>query len=54
MVIQNDTVVVDLSRANVGAPATLKQLIAGWDAKMGTRLAALAASRRRRSRSKSA
>lgn len=44
MVIQNDTVVVDLSRANVGAPATLKQLIAGWDANTGTRLAALAAS----------
>jgi 2,4-diketo-3-deoxy-L-fuconate hydrolase len=43
MVIQNDTVVVDLSRANVGAPATLKQLIAGWDAGTGTRLAALAA-----------
>jgi 2,4-diketo-3-deoxy-L-fuconate hydrolase len=43
MVLQNDTVVVDLSRANVSAPATLKQLIAGWDAKMGTALAALAA-----------
>ena len=44
MVIQSDTVVVDLSRANVGVPATLKQLIAGWDAGTGTRLAALAAS----------
>ena len=44
MVIQSDTVVVDLSRANVGVPATLKQLIAGWDAATGTRLAALAAS----------
>ena len=43
MVIQNDTLVIDLSRANVGAPATLKQLIAGWDAGTGTRLAALAA-----------
>ncbi len=43
MVIQNDTVVVDLSRASVGVPATLKQLIAGWDASTGTRLAALAA-----------
>lgn len=31
LVIQNDTQVVDLSRANIGAPATLKQLIAGWD-----------------------
>ncbi len=44
MVIQNDTLVIDLSRANAGAPATLKQLIAGWDAGTGTRLAALAAS----------
>ena len=43
MVLNNDTAVVDLSRANVNAPATLKQLIAGWDAKMGTALAALAA-----------
>ncbi|MSO51084.1 MAG: hypothetical protein CK533_04545 [Acidobacterium sp.] len=43
MVIHNDTVVVDLSRASVGVPATLKQLIAGWDAGTGTRLAALAA-----------
>ncbi len=37
MVIQNDTQVVDLSRANIGAPATLKQLIAGWDASIGAR-----------------
>jgi len=43
MVIQKDTLVVDLSRANVGAPATLKQLIAQWDASAGTRLASLAA-----------
>lgn len=43
MVIQKDTLVVDLSRANVGAPATLKQLIAQWDATTGTRLATLAA-----------
>ena len=43
LVLSNDTLVVDLSRANVSAPATLKQLIAGWDAKMGTALAALAA-----------
>lgn len=43
MVIHNDTLVIDLSRANVGAPATLKQLIAGWDAGTDTRLAALAA-----------
>ena len=43
MVIQNDTQVIDLSRANVNAPATLKQLISGWDAAIGNRLAALAA-----------
>ena len=43
MVVQKDTLVVDLSRANVGAPATLKQLITQWDATTGTRLAALAA-----------
>ncbi len=44
MVINNDTTVIDLSRANVSAQATLKQLIASWDAGMGTRMAALAAS----------
>lgn len=43
LVINNDTQVVDLSRANVNAPSTLKQLIAGWDAKTGSALAALAA-----------
>jgi 2-keto-4-pentenoate hydratase/2-oxohepta-3-ene-1,7-dioic acid hydratase in catechol pathway len=43
MVIQNDTQVVDLSRANINAPATLKQLIAGWDAGMASRISALAA-----------
>ena len=43
LVIQNDTQVIDLSRANVGASATLKQLIAGWDAKIGAQLASLAA-----------
>jgi 2,4-diketo-3-deoxy-L-fuconate hydrolase len=43
MVINNDSQVIDLSRANVNAPATLKQLIAGWDAKVGAALAALAA-----------
>jgi 2,4-diketo-3-deoxy-L-fuconate hydrolase len=43
LMIQNDTQVIDLSRANVNAPATLKQLISGWDAAMGNRLAALAA-----------
>ena len=45
MVINNDTTVIDLSRANVSAPATLKQLIAGWDGGTWARgLAALAAS----------
>jgi 2-keto-4-pentenoate hydratase/2-oxohepta-3-ene-1,7-dioic acid hydratase in catechol pathway len=44
LVINNDTTVVDLSRANVGAPATLKQLIGAWDAKMAASLAALAGS----------
>ncbi len=43
LVIQGDTQVIDLSRASVGAPATLKQLIAGWDAKMAGSIAALAA-----------
>ena len=43
LVVNNDTQVVDLSRANVNAPSTLKQLIARWDAKMGDALAALAA-----------
>jgi 2-keto-4-pentenoate hydratase/2-oxohepta-3-ene-1,7-dioic acid hydratase in catechol pathway len=43
LVIDNDSVVIDLSRANVGAPATLKQLIASWDAKTASRMAALAA-----------
>jgi 2-keto-4-pentenoate hydratase/2-oxohepta-3-ene-1,7-dioic acid hydratase in catechol pathway len=43
LVINNDTQVVDLSRANVNAPATLKQLIAAWDAKMSSALGALAA-----------
>jgi len=43
LVIQKDSQVVDLSRANVGAPATLKQLVSAWDAKMANSLAALAA-----------
>ena len=43
LVVAKDTLVVDLSRANVGAPATLKALIAGWDAAMAGRIAALAA-----------
>lgn len=43
LVLTNDTRVVDLSRAEAGVPATLKQLIAGWDAKIAASLAALAA-----------
>lgn len=43
LVVHNDTQVVDLSRANIGAPATLKQLIAGWDVKLAASIAALAA-----------
>ena len=31
MVINNDTVVIDLIAANIGVPATLKELIARWD-----------------------
>lgn len=42
LVVQNDTQVIDLSRANVSA-TTVKQLIAGWDAKTAAQLAALAA-----------
>lgn len=43
LVINNDTTVIDLSRANTGTPATLKQLIAAWDATTASRMAALAA-----------
>jgi 2-keto-4-pentenoate hydratase/2-oxohepta-3-ene-1,7-dioic acid hydratase in catechol pathway len=43
LVIQNDSQVVDLSRANIGTPATLKQLVAAWDAKTANSIAALAA-----------
>ena len=43
LVINNDTAVIDLSRASTGTPATLKQLIAAWDANTASRMAALAA-----------
>ena len=43
LVINNDTAVIDLSRANAGTPATLKQLIASWDANTASRIAAIAA-----------
>ena len=56
MVVRTTRLVVDLSRANVSAPATLKQLIARLGRDDAARLAKLAAvarrSRRRRSRSK--
>ncbi len=41
--VLNDATVVDLSRANVDAPATLKALIAGWNADTAGMVAALAA-----------
>ncbi len=41
--VLQDAQVVDLSRANIGAPATLKQLIAASDARLTAQLAALAA-----------
>jgi len=40
--VLNDATVVDLSRANVGAPATLKALIAGWNADMAGKIGTLA------------
>lgn len=44
LVVQNDTQVVDLSRANIGAASTtLKRLIESWDAGTASRIAALAA-----------
>src|SRR5688572_26075096 len=53
MVIQNDTLVVDLSRtvpgdsgsgrAALNTPGTLREMIARWDANTSTRMAALAA-----------
>jgi 2,4-diketo-3-deoxy-L-fuconate hydrolase len=41
--VLRDAVVVDLSRAGVNAPPTLKELIARWDTGMAGRLAKLAA-----------
>ena len=40
--IVGDTLVVDLSRADVNAPSTLKELIARWDQALAERLGALA------------
>src|SRR5687768_16679372 len=42
-VVVNDDIVVDLSRTDVKAPATLKELIARWDANMATRVQRIAA-----------
>ena len=42
LVVQNDALVIDLSTASVGAPATVKQIIAAWDTKLGAQFAALA------------
>jgi 2-keto-4-pentenoate hydratase/2-oxohepta-3-ene-1,7-dioic acid hydratase in catechol pathway len=41
--VLRDSVVVDLSRAGVNAPPTLKELIARWDPTVASRLAKLAA-----------
>jgi 2-keto-4-pentenoate hydratase/2-oxohepta-3-ene-1,7-dioic acid hydratase in catechol pathway len=46
LVTGND-LVVDLSRAGIGAPATLQELISRWDAAMAGRLARLAADSRK-------
>jgi len=44
LVVQNDTQVVDLSRAGIGAASTtLKRLIESWDATIASQIAALAA-----------
>ena len=40
--VAGDELVVDLSRAGVGAPATLHELIATWDQAMADRLGSLA------------
>ena len=45
--VLDDSLVVDLSRAGVSAPASLKELIGAWDDAMATRLAGLAADARR-------
>jgi 2-keto-4-pentenoate hydratase/2-oxohepta-3-ene-1,7-dioic acid hydratase in catechol pathway len=45
--VVDDALVVDLSRANVNAPATLHELIARWDQPMADRLGRLAGDARR-------
>jgi 2-keto-4-pentenoate hydratase/2-oxohepta-3-ene-1,7-dioic acid hydratase in catechol pathway len=44
--VVGDDLVVDLSRANVSAPATLKEVVVGWDQAMADRLGRLAAGAR--------
>jgi 2-keto-4-pentenoate hydratase/2-oxohepta-3-ene-1,7-dioic acid hydratase in catechol pathway len=46
-VVVGETMVLDLSRAGISAPATLKELIARWDTAMANRIARLAADARR-------
>jgi 2-keto-4-pentenoate hydratase/2-oxohepta-3-ene-1,7-dioic acid hydratase in catechol pathway len=46
-VVLDDTIVLDLSRANVKAPATLELLIADWNAGTADRIARLAAEARK-------
>jgi len=45
--VVGEALVVDLSRADVSAPATLKELVARWDQAMADRLGRLAADARR-------
>jgi 2-keto-4-pentenoate hydratase/2-oxohepta-3-ene-1,7-dioic acid hydratase in catechol pathway len=45
--VVGDNLVVDLSRANIGAPAALKEMIVSWDQAMADRLGQLAAGARR-------
>jgi 2,4-didehydro-3-deoxy-L-rhamnonate hydrolase len=44
--VVGETMVIDLGRAGVAVPATLKELISGWNAAMSGRLAKLAAAAR--------
>jgi 2-keto-4-pentenoate hydratase/2-oxohepta-3-ene-1,7-dioic acid hydratase in catechol pathway len=46
--VLDDAVVIDLSRAGIDAPATLKELVASWDQRVADQIAALAADSRRR------
>jgi len=46
--VVGEDLVVDLSRADVSAPATLKEVVVGWDQAMADRLGRLAGDARRR------